>query len=182
MPIRSAGVTNDPIDWAELARRKYDIKERQAMAAKMRAGAAMLEAQTGATTANRRFGPGGLQQQSLNLTREELKRRFPYGIPKYGAETQRINALAAKRRASATAEWSSAIAKRNLGELALEQQNQAVPGVSGVATPNEGAIVSELSKKLAKKKKEDLGANTTATSAPESSLMLTDWLERILGY
>ena len=185
MPIRSAGITNDPIDWAGLARKKYDLKERQAMAAKMRAGAAMLEARTGATTAKRRFGPGGLQQQSLDLTREELARRFPYQAPQYNAETQRISALAAKRRAGATSVWSNAIAKRNLGELELEQKNQALPGASGVAVPSTEAIVNELSKKLKKKTNPGMGTNATDTTAatPSSSpLLLTDWLEKILGY
>ena len=43
MPIRSAWLSNDNIDWKELARRKYAILRQRAQAEAKRARAAMLE-------------------------------------------------------------------------------------------------------------------------------------------
>ena len=144
----------------------------------MRSRAALTQAATGARQTNLQYGPKGTVRAGQQLTGEELARRFPYQAPQYKAETGRINALAAKRRAGATAEWSSAQAKRDIGELALEQENKTL-GTSA-AVPTTETIVNGLAKKL--KKKPGLGTNTTETSAPGSSLMLTDWLSRILGY
>ena len=188
MPIRSAWLSNDNIDWNELARRKYAILRQRAQAEAERARAAMLEANTGAAREKARYGPGGLEERSLGLAKEELERRFPYGLPKYTAETGRMNALAAHRKARATEKWASAkaqsdiaAAKRNLGELAIEKAKQVVPGETGVAVPSEEAIVNEVAKKLKKKKKTPLAEEPTNTTT-EEPLVITDWLQRLLGY
>jgi hypothetical protein len=73
------------VDWAGLAKRKYDILEKKAQAARMHGSAAMLSAQTGATRAERWYGPEGLMK-------EELARKHPYGLPAKQAETARISA------------------------------------------------------------------------------------------
>ena len=84
------------VDWSGLAKRKYDIKEREAEASRMKARASMLGARTGATQSERVYGEEGLTQQ-------ELTRRFPYGLPAYGAETARVTARAAAKGAEARA-------------------------------------------------------------------------------
>jgi len=69
----------------DLLKRKYRAKEEQARAATMRAQAAGVTAATGARTAERQYGPGGLVE-------EEFERRYPHGLPAKAAETARISA------------------------------------------------------------------------------------------
>lgn len=73
------------IDRKKLLKRKYDIQEQRARAARMQATAATTVAETGARTAERQYGPGG-------LVGEELARRYPHGVPAKEAETARITA------------------------------------------------------------------------------------------
>ena len=75
----------EPIDW----RKRLDVKQarrgKEAEAAMIKAKAFRTQVRTEATTAGRRFGPGG-------LVGEELSRRYPHGIPAKEAETARITA------------------------------------------------------------------------------------------
>lgn len=130
------------VDWAGLAKRKYDILEKKAEAARMRARAEMRTAKTGETEAERRFGPGGLRE-------EELARRFPHGIPARAAETARIGAVgyagAAMKGAKTAAERlelerkvhefeKESLRKRPSGGKAVEEIMGIVAG-KGAATP-----------------------------------------------
>ena len=74
------------IDWERWLREKYALKGKEAETARMRAKAEMLGQQYLGRESVWRYGPRG-------VAREELARRFPYGIPEKEATTRRLNAL-----------------------------------------------------------------------------------------
>lgn len=96
------------VDWGALARRKYELKGKEAETARMRARSDASMARTAATRAERRYGPGGIERAGLAAEREEVARRYPYGIPEQQAETEAsrarslgVQAGAAQRQAGA---------------------------------------------------------------------------------
>jgi hypothetical protein len=119
------------VDWKKGLKRKYDIKETEA-------GAARMRAQTEAISAERRFGPEG-------LAGEELTRRYPYGAPMVALAAEREKATAyagGKEQERKESEfWMSEMERRTATKKTPEGRISAIEGMldeeegEGAATP-----------------------------------------------